>query len=107
MVLSGLERVMSLFNESERRGSRGGHRNKNTRTKLLEGMPACKERNDGLDGYIRSEKGNLIPLECGHLLNFVQFGKAPPEWRKVFEDDIGIGSAMTATASYTEPHIGS
>jgi hypothetical protein len=65
-----------------------------------------QEEEDAPEGYFTSVEGNFIPSQWKQLYHFVLFGKAPSEWRQIFEDDDEIGDVDTECAAYMQPMAG-
>ena len=65
-----------------------------------------QEEDDAPEGYFTSVEGNYIPSKWKQLYHFVQFGKAPAEWRTTFEDNDEIGAVDTESAAYMQPMSG-
>ena len=61
---------------------------------------------DAPDGYFTSFEGSFIPVEWEQFYHYCRFGRAPTEWRKVFEDDDSIGVANTESAGFIQPISG-
>ena len=69
-------------------------------------MHIHSDDDDAPEGFFTTIEGNLIPLRWKQLYHYIKFGKAPAEWRQVFENDEEIGTVGTEAAAYLQPLAG-
>ena len=98
--------LCSLFLFEAKTGKRGKYNIVSQRTKIKENLHIREEDDKAPEGYFTTAKGNLLPSRWKALYSFLEFGKAPKEWKKVFEDDEEMGTVSTVSAAYIQPIAG-